>query len=157
MFETILVPLDGSQLAEAALPYATELKAKFGSRLLLVRVIESAGQRLTQGTGLLESPAVVAADLEVTEKIVEAEREQATAYLGEQLQKPGSGSDVETLIVDGHAAAAIIDVATERNVSLIVVSSHGRSGLGRLVYGSVADAVLRESKVPVLVVRPAAE
>src|SRR5207244_4373078 len=116
--------------------------------------VESATQRLTQGAGLLESPAVVAADIEVTEKIIEAEREQATSYLAGQVQKLGSGTDVETTIVEGHAAAAIIEVAAQRNAGLIVLSSHGRSGLGRLVYGSVADAVLRESKVPVLVVRP---
>jgi nucleotide-binding universal stress UspA family protein len=65
-----------------------------------------------------------------------------------------AGLDVEELIVHGEAAAEIVRVARERDVDLIVISSHGRTGLGRMLFGSTAEAVVRHAHCPVLVVKP---
>jgi nucleotide-binding universal stress UspA family protein len=64
------------------------------------------------------------------------------------------GLKVEEVIVHGDAAAEIVSVAAEREVDLIVVSSHGRTGLGRIIFGSTAEAVVRHAGCPVLVVKP---
>jgi nucleotide-binding universal stress UspA family protein len=153
MFETIIVPLDGSELAEAALTPALELNKRLGSRLLLLRAIESEAQRLTQAAIFADQPAAAAANVEMVEKVVAAEREEATQYLAALKQRLGGEARVETMIGEGPAADVIKSTAVETPGALIVMSSHGRGGLGRLVFGSVADAVLRESGVPVLLLR----
>ncbi len=68
-----------------------------------------------------------------------------------------AGLEVEEVIVHGEAAAEIVRVAKERQVDLIVVSSHGRKGLGRILFGSTAEAVVRHAPCPVLVVKPSLE
>jgi nucleotide-binding universal stress UspA family protein len=151
MFETILVPLDGSELAERALAAALELKAKFGSRLILVRSVEPASHHLVQAPGVMESPAAAVANVELIQKMTEAEQSEAHTYLGALRDK--LGADVEALVIEDDAADAIVQTAAEKQAGLIVMSSHGRGGLGRLVFGSVADAVLRRSPVPVLLLR----
>ena len=102
MFETILVPLDGSELAEAALALATELRSKLGARLILLRAIEPMSHRLSQPPGLFESPAATAANVEFVEKMAAAERDEARVYLEALGKRLGGG--VETLVVDGDAA-----------------------------------------------------
>ena len=64
------------------------------------------------------------------------------------------GLDVEEVIAHGDAAAEIVRVANEREVDLIVISSHGRTGLGRIIFGSTAEAIVRHARCPVLVVKP---
>ncbi len=153
MFETILVPLDGSALAEAALAPALELQAKFGSRLLLLRAVEPMSHRLMQPPGIIESPSAAAANVELIGKMTAAEREEARDYLSALRSRLVAAGQIETLVVDGEPAAAVVEAAKGRGVGLIVMSSHGRGGIERLVFGSVADAVLRESAVPVLLIR----
>ena len=68
-----------------------------------------------------------------------------------------AGIEVEELIVHGEAASEIVRVAKEKEVDLIVVSSHGRTGLGRILFGSTAEAIVRHAPCPVLVVKPANE
>jgi nucleotide-binding universal stress UspA family protein len=68
-----------------------------------------------------------------------------------------AGLDIEEVIVHGEAASEIVRVAKERGVDLIVVSSHGRTGLGRILFGSTAEAVVRHASCPVLVVKPPPE
>jgi nucleotide-binding universal stress UspA family protein len=152
MFETILVPLDGSELAEAAIPVALELKSRFNARIILMRAVEPASSRLAQAPGVFESPSAVAANVELLQQIEETEREEAKEYLDEAKAQL-SGDGVETVVAEGEAADAIVEQAAENGAKLIIMSSHGRGGLGRLVFGSVADAVLRHSPVPVLLLR----
>jgi len=153
VFETVIVPLDGSQLSEAALPAAVGIADKFGSRLILIRAVESTSQRLVETPALLDTPGVAAANIELIEQVTKADREEAAKYLA-RIQARLIGKTVETLVVEGAPAEAIADVARERGASLVVMSSHGRGGLGRLVHGSVADGVLRQGSVPVLLMRP---
>ena len=68
-----------------------------------------------------------------------------------------AGLDLEELIVHGEAASEIVRVARERKVDLIVIASHGRTGLGRILFGSTAEAVVRHAPCPVLVVKPPQE
>jgi nucleotide-binding universal stress UspA family protein len=134
----ILVPLDGSRLAEAALGEAIEL-ARSGAGLVLLRAAEAARVPLADPT-------------EVQVAIVR----EAEAYLeavAERTRSAGVGQ-VQTSVWYGSAGEAIIEAARVRGVDLIVMSSHGRSGLGRLVFGSVAETVLRGTTTPILLIRP---
>jgi nucleotide-binding universal stress UspA family protein len=150
MFEKILVCLDGSELAEQILPYATEEAIHFGGSLFLLRVI----------TGRGSMPAAVAVMPDYTAEAVtgqiESDEQETKAYLG-RLAEPlkQKGLHVECVILHGlQVGEAIVSYADENNVGLIAIATHGRSGLGRLVFGSVADFVLRESGLPILLVKP---
>ena len=139
MLNTILVPLDGSDLAARALPYAVALARPSGARLILVRA-----------TPVRTLTSAEAATAQI------AAHDQLEAELGEvaaELRR--EALEAESYVYYGQAAPAILDAAGAKQVDLIVMSTHGRSGLGRLVFGSVADQVLREAKVPVLLI-PAA-
>jgi nucleotide-binding universal stress UspA family protein len=103
----------------------------------------------------MESPATAVANVELIQKMTEAEQSDAHSYLDALRDKVGA--DVEALVVEGDAADAIVETASAKQAGLIVMSSHGRGGLGRLVFGSVADAVLRRSPVPVLLLRSRGE
>ena len=152
MFETILLPLDGSELAESALDAALQVKTRFNACLILLRSVESASHHMMQAAGVMESPAAAVANVELIQEMTEAEKHEAETYLASVRDRIGA-TDVETLVVEGDAAQTIVETATQRKVGLIVMSSHGRGGLGRLVFGSVADGVLRESRTPVLLIR----
>ena len=151
MFETIIVPLDGSELSETALPAAQEIQQKFDSLLILVRAVEPETQRMIAPPGFFETPASAAANVEIAQQITEQEEDAATVYLKAIAAR--IGGKVEALLVSDDAPDAIVNLAKERNASLIVMSSRGRSGLHRLVFGSVAQAVLQNSNVPVLLVK----
>ena len=154
MFEVVIVPLDGSELAEAALEPARAICEKFGSLLLLVRAIEPASHLIvTQPPALLDSPASAEANIELIEQIVQAEHEEATKYLEPLIQRIGAGIKVEYVVVEAQPREAITEVADERKADLIVMSSHGRGGLGRVIFGSVADHVLRNSHTKVMLIR----
>ena len=144
MFHKILVPLDGSQLAEQALSPAVRLAERFGSQLLLLRVVVA--ERVLPSLPLLAlRPEYHPATLD--NPLVQ----EAEAYLA-GLRLPVMGVPVERQVLCGAPPELIMAVAAERGVDLIVMSTHGRAGLLRLLYGSVAEAVLRGATVPVLLV-----
>jgi nucleotide-binding universal stress UspA family protein len=141
MFDKILVPLDGSQLAEKALPYATYLTKSAGGQVLLVRALE------TWASTVHDS---IDKELEL--------KPQAEADLATAASKVASeGIPVEQFIYPGEAAAIIELVATTHDVGLIAMSTHGRSGFARWAYGSVAERVVRSSTRPILLVPAHAE
>ncbi len=145
MYKQILVPLDGSELAEKALPHAEELARRFGARLILFSVVES--------VVVYSQPGVVGPIVSVTFNI-EEEIEKTKGYLGNVAGKlRQAGLDASTEVRQGDAASQICDFAREIGAELIVMSTHGRSGVRRWVYGSVADRVLRGANVPILLVR----
>lgn len=152
MFETVIVPLDGSELAEAALEPARTITEKFESTLLLVRAIAPMSHHIaTQPPGLFESPAAAEVNIELLEEVVNAERDEATKYLDEV--KARFAGKVEYVVVEGEPGDSIVQVAKDRGATLVVMSSHGRSGLGRAIFGSVADSVMRNILVPVMLIR----
>jgi nucleotide-binding universal stress UspA family protein len=136
---TILVPLDGSILAESALAPAVDLARDHGARLVLLRAAEA--------------HALPMAD--PTEAQVTAVRtaEEYLAEVRERVLKTGV-TQVDTSVWYGPPTEAIVEAAGFRGVDLIVMSSHGRTGLGRLVLGSVAETVLRATRVPIFLIRP---
>jgi nucleotide-binding universal stress UspA family protein len=144
MFKTILVPLDGSMLAEQALLPACQIAQKFGAELLLLRVVSP--DQLVPGLSQLAFRAENSADYALKRQMDEAE-----AYLV-NYTLPMPGIPVRTRVLRGAAPEMIVATATEEPADLIVMSTHGRAGLTRLLYGSVAEAVLRGATTPVMLV-----
>jgi nucleotide-binding universal stress UspA family protein len=137
--ERIVVPLDGSDLAEAALETALELMSEQPSALLvLVRAAEA--------------PASAAADrMEERARLVR----EAETYLDGVAAglRESRISRVKTCVWYGPAAPTIVEAAESERANLIVMTSHGRGGLGRMIFGSVVESVLRGTRTPILVVR----
>jgi nucleotide-binding universal stress UspA family protein len=136
----ILVPLDGSSLAEAALPKALELVEASDAQLILLRAAQAHSL-----------PGVDPTDAQV--KVVE-EAEEYLARVGDRLADLGC-KKVECSVWYGSAPYAIVEAARLYKVDLIVMTTHGRSGLGRLILGSVAESVLRGTTTPILLLRAA--
>ena len=147
MFTRILVPTDFSESSDAALTYARLLAGKFGASLHLLHVFES--PFVAGGVGpevfVDDSPAVQA---ELLEEAKNRLRHRVTPADQEQY-----GATTE--IISGHSARAILDYATDRKMDLIVMGTHGRSGMAHLLMGSVAEKVVRGAPCPVLTVRRA--
>jgi len=146
---SILLPTDFSDCANFALPYAAGIARATGASLLVVHVVETVVPAV--GYSGMSEPLPIA---DISEQLEEsAEREMPRVAECEEC----AGLNVEEMIVHGDAATEIVRVARERRVDLIVVSSHGRTGLGRILFGSTAEAVVRHATCPVLVVKPPQE
>lgn len=144
MYKKILVPLDGSPHAEKILPHALEMARRYQAQLLLVQVIDAEIANLTAFDYL---PEVKVGELH--QQVVDAR-----TYLQSQqllLQKQGITSEI--YIKPGGVIKGILEVASDEDVDLIAMSTHGRTGLTQLLYGSVAAGVLQGSKCPLLLVR----
>jgi len=137
MFERILVPLDGSELAEVALPYAEELAVRLGSRITLLYVSEPPDdqyhmhffymQRMAQSVG------------------------KGAETRTRQIAKKEIKANWEILM--GYPAEQIVKYADAEKISLIVISTHGRTGIGRWAIGGVAYKVVKAASQPVLLIR----
>lgn len=150
MPRTLLVPLDGSELSEAALPWAAALARQRGLPLTLAQVVAYP----SFGGGAWPEETM---SLEVYEQVLEAEDETARTYLegvGQRLAE--TGLHVETVVRHGSPSVALLDLADELNAEAIVIASHGHGGFKRFVLGSVAMQLVSHTSVPVLVVRAAA-
>jgi nucleotide-binding universal stress UspA family protein len=147
IIRSILLPTDFSRCAESALPYAASLARQMKARLVCLHVVET----LVPPVGY----AAVAEPLPVVD--IGGQLEESAAR---ELPKLGAraecaGLEVEEVVAHGgDAANEIVRVARERDVDLIVISSHGRTGLGRIIFGSTAESVVRHAHCPVLVVKP---
>jgi nucleotide-binding universal stress UspA family protein len=134
MFDRMLIPLDGSSLAEQALEPALLLGRGAGREVILFRAVSDV-------ESLGETDAAL-------------ERREAYRYLKSvQTAHPALDLKLTARIITGPAASAIVKTAAEEAVDLIVMSTHGYTGLSRLMYGSVAEGVLRAAPCPVLVIR----
>lgn len=144
MYKKILLTLDGSSPAEAAIPHAEAMVKAFGSHLTLLYVVEPIGIHPEPGVG----PTLTAC-LNVDEDL--AQGQEYLNKIAESLSKNGVLAD--TVVRDGPPASRICSYAHENSIDLIVMSTHGRSGFQKLFYGSVADKVLRGAKSPILLIR----
>lgn len=138
MYERILVPLDGSKLAEVALAYAEEIAERSGSRVTLMYVSELAGgpsQRMNES---------YIQNLIVTTKQA-AKKKQGSVAIQE--------FKLDSKILTGHPAEEIVDYAQKENIDLIVMSTHGKTGIKRWTIGSVADKVVKAASKPVMLIR----
>ena len=154
MYKKIMVPLDGSELAECVLPHVEEFTTDCRvNTIRLVRVIES------EPVTLLGSEGVGSRD-EINRffeyrKKAEAERAAgADKYLGEVIKrlKPGEVKFQKEVLV-GKVEEKLLDYAKENDIDMILMATHGRSGVSRWVRGSVAERILQGSRIPVLMVR----
>ena len=138
MYEKILVPLDGSDLAEIALPYAEELAGALGCDITLIHVSESADEKYENMHQLY------------IEKIVEATIQDAEKF---RKNKRAKKIKVSSVHLTGHVAEQIVDYADKENIGLIVMTTHGRSGIRRWILGNVAAKVVRATDRPIALIR----
>lgn len=144
--QRILVPLDGSALAEKILPTAGELAARLKLGVLLFRVYRMPSPLFSGGHGFHSVQVFEDAD---------ALRRESLAYLEKQAEPLRlRGIEVATTVCEGFGGDEIVTLARDTPDSLIAMSSHGRSGAGRWLLGSVAENVARHAIRPVLVLRP---
>jgi len=144
MYQKILAPFDGSEFSECTLEHLRAVATGCQvPEVILLRVVEPVRQWM-----------------ELDEAWHRGDEEKAQAVAKDYLAKVAadlkkSGVATETAIVSGQPAEVILDYAKQNQVALIIMSTHGRSGVSRWAFGSVADRVLRHSVVPVLIVAPA--
>jgi nucleotide-binding universal stress UspA family protein len=140
MYRHILIPTDGSELAERGVAHGLALAKSLGAQVSVIFVVEP----FSEMTGRF---------LEVVARYVELRKEQATSVLVRAANAAKeAGVSCETIQVEsGHPHQAIIAAAEDKGCDLIVMSSHGRSGLSTLLIGSVTNKVLTHAKIPVLV------
>lgn len=143
MYQRILVPLDGSALAEQILPYVMSLAKAPEALVTLLRI---AGHPVTSYR--VEGLSVNATRSDDTY----AHCEQYLQGVAAQLRQ--SGLNVETRVLEGPIADVIIDYANELQADLVAMSTHGRTGIGRWLLGSVADRVVHGLSVPLFLMRP---
>jgi nucleotide-binding universal stress UspA family protein len=144
MYKTILVPLDGSPRAESILAHAEALATKFQAKIVLLQVIEPSVSVVTPY------------DMVPYYDPKEAERmmAEAKAYLaGKEGELAELGIQVKSYVESGPVVAGILEVAERESADLIAMASHGRTGLGRVFYGSVAAGVLHKADRPLLLIR----
>lgn len=146
MIARILVPLDGSPLAEQATSYAEAL-ATGQSEIVLFRAVDE------QETVRDSLGQVMESGDEGTRKYADAAHEDLS-LVADRLRQAVSGLKVDITVAAGDPADQILRVASEIKADIIVMASHGRGALGRWTYGSVADRVSREATIPVMIVRP---
>jgi nucleotide-binding universal stress UspA family protein len=152
MYQKILVPLDGSEIAECVLLHVESVVKDYDTtEIILIRIVQPSnlpiGTLLDEGDDFSEKEAA-----ETMQKADTAAMANAKSYL-EGISKNINYCKVKTEALMGKAAEKITDYADNNAVDLIIIATHGRSGPSRWVYGSVADRILRSSCVPVLMVR----
>lgn len=145
IYRRILVPIDGSATSERALQEAARL-ADDKARLRLVYVLEEIFPLDTEGYAFIDYAAL--------QEAVRHTGERALAQAAEKMRQSGTTAETALLEANGERIASVIeDDARHWQADLIVIGTHGRSGLSRLLLGSVAEGVVRGASVPVLLVR----
>jgi len=142
MYRRMLVPLDGSELAEVVLPYAKELAGRLDLDVILLHVCSpDEGELVPMHRAYVERAAEI------------IRRQSAEVQQRAGIQRGGGAVEARGELAAGHPAEEILRYAEENDVDLILMATHGRSGIRRWAMGSVADKVLHASKVPVCLVR----
>ena len=142
MYKKIVVPLDGSKVAEGVLPHAKSLAYSEGAELILLTVTSNPAMDL------------VFSDPGIAETAILEQQEMSKTYItGIENELKSEGFRVSNLIRVGSVAEAVLGVAEELGVDVIAMSTHGRTGPARWLLGSVAERVVHNSKVPVLLIR----
>ena len=143
MYKSILVPLDGSKRAEVILPHAEGLAQSFGAAIVLMQVVEP--PKVTGYEGF---------DPVSYEKELVYLHEEAGNYIkGLEKTMSAKGLNVSARIVQGTVVSSILSIAEDIQADLVAMASHGRSGLARVFYGSVAAGVLQRIDRPLLLIR----
>jgi nucleotide-binding universal stress UspA family protein len=143
MYKKILVPLDGSQLAEAVLPHAEALAKSEGAEIVLLSVpVTPSLEFLSRSPGLAN-------------KVIKETEIETESYLDLEVAKlQKDGIKVTSIMREGPIPDMILKVADEIHADVIAMSTHGRSGVQRWLMGSVADRVVHHSHIPVMLIHP---
>jgi nucleotide-binding universal stress UspA family protein len=148
MYSHILVPLDGSELAECSLRHAKAIaKGCKGAKLTILRVIEPMPERVASN--------LIKAGEGMLQKTEQEGRMMAKDYIAKvENGLKAEGFSAQGMVRDGMASDEIMDYTRKNNVDLIVMSTHGRSGISLFFFGSVAEKVSRHSAIPALLISP---
>lgn len=143
MYKKILVPLDGSALAERAINHAAEIARGTGAELILLEVVQ------------LPLSKVPEAGAKEEEKSIREVADEAKAYLNRIAARViKEGTKARIAVLEGAVAGAILGFAHDEDVDLLVMSTHGRTGFSKALQGSVAEEVMHTTKRPVMLVKP---
>jgi nucleotide-binding universal stress UspA family protein len=150
---SILLPLDGSSYAETAIPYAIELARAFDSDIHLLRIVNTPA-----AYSMMSRHMDAAITAESLDQIISSMREEAKTYIDgitEQLSK--QGVSVKPKVLDGYPGEQLIEYERHGFFQLVVMATAGRSGVSRVVFGSVAERILKMGRSPVMMLRPSDE
>ncbi|MEF8784412.1 MAG: universal stress protein [Haloarculaceae archaeon] len=147
MYDNILVPTDGSVTSEVAVDNAVDIAEKYGATIHALYVIDV--DATSYGLGTEQVDRIRQGHLDDMPEVKD-DADEATSYVAAAAEE--RGVDYEEHIRIGEPARAIRNFVEEENIDLVVMGSHGRSGLSRVILGSVAEKVLRRTHLPVLVV-----
>ncbi|MGH7301940.1 MAG: universal stress protein [Candidatus Rokuibacteriota bacterium] len=142
MYKQVLVPLDGSRLAEGIIPFILQIAGPLDLEVALVRVVQPIAPQAIEGTRHFTVEDVPARMVEAREYLVP---------IATQVRE--RGVRVTTDARHGEPVTEIVAAARETGADIIAMTTHGRSGFSRLLFGSVAEAVLRQAEIPVLMTR----
>jgi nucleotide-binding universal stress UspA family protein len=146
LYQKILVPLDGSALSEQVVPFVVALAQSLKSAVVLAHVVD---------TSALEDSSQMWVEMPSIKQFVDEETARASSYLNTLKQRvEAAGLQVSTQMEVGTPAKAIISLAASSKADLVAMSTHGRSGVARWMIGSVADRVIHETGLPLLLYRP---
>jgi nucleotide-binding universal stress UspA family protein len=142
MYKKILVPLDGSKTAEGVLPHAKALAYSEGAEIILLNVVANPALEFA-----FSDPSIA------IQAITEEEKLGKKYMVDIESQLKSEGFRVSTIISEGSAANAILETAQRTGVDIIAMSTHGRTGPAHWIIGSIAEKVVRHSKIPILLIR----
>ena len=144
---TILLPTDGSECSAKAMAYALSFAKQYGARIVALHVIDRRWEEQTRA-------AFVEVGQDLTQKIQEGYEEEAQRILREITDAAGKAEvPVETRVLTGIPHEEIVRAGREVSADLLIMGTHGRSGMSHLLLGSVAERVVRKAPCPVLTVR----
>ena len=154
MYKNILVPLDGSEVAEVVLSNAQGLAKALGAHVSLVRVVDVSAitRSIVPATG--EMGVITGEIQDMIDEAIAAELKDAEDYLNGAAKKlQAAGIAASAQIRQGAAGDELLEAINEEGIDLACIATHGRSGISRTIFGSVADQLIRESGKPVLVIK----
>jgi len=141
MYKHILLPLDGSRLAEQVVPYAQQVAKASKAKVTLLNVVSPVDARVSN---------------EAIEKMLQSERSSLEQHLKKVEEAfRGRGIETQSVIVTGNPADEIVRAVADRKCDLVTMATRGHSGIGRWMFGSTADKVLHAVSSPLLLIRPA--
>lgn len=152
MYKKIMVPLDGSELAECVLPHVDGFVTGCQVETInFVRVIEPTHYSTMSATANPQFSNIMQENAKMME---EEEKSSAAGYLKQVVSRVKQGGvKYKTDVLIGNVADSLVDYVDANEIDLVLIATHGRSGISRWVRGSIADRVLRSSRAPVLMVR----
>ncbi|HSH03595.1 MAG TPA: universal stress protein [Anaerolineae bacterium] len=138
LYENILIPLDGSDLAATALPHATTIATTTNANLHLLQVLPT---------------PIITRNSAIQQSILELAHGEAEDYLHDIRRQINQPIAIHVHVSHGRTTPSILDYITDHAIDLIVMSSHGHTGLAKLRYGSIAEELLQQAPCPILLVR----